>query len=153
VLPPAVFYQVMGVLLETTAAFFIEGLLKLKDISEGETKVLNTCLLKLVEFETVVFPPSSSESSSSTVSSKSGSRSGSGIGARVPVSVALYAPRWRKFCDLVVLLETPMVKMVEQFRAGRLRGFVASEIRHLVRAIFSDSPLRVQNLDKLRDPL
>ena len=60
-----------------------------------------------------------------------------------------YVRDWRKYVNLVAMLEMSMVVIVEKYRAGKLEGFSAEEVRHLVVALFSDSPFRTQNLQKI----
>jgi len=99
----------------------------LKDISEQETHKLHASLTNFLELKDVLF---SSSNKSEAIAEK-------------------YAKYWKKLVNLVAILEMSMIVIVEKYRAGKLEGFSSDEVRHLILALFSDSPFRTQNLQKI----
>lgn len=151
VLPAHVYFQLLGDLVSTACKEFIGkpttlttpafltvknettttnnnvgGLLCLKDISEQETHKLSSSLGHFLELKEAIFGPNKSDA-----------------------IIEKYVKEWKKFANLVAVLEMSMVVIVEKYRAGRLEGFSADEVRHLIMALFSDSAFRAQNLQKI----
>eukprot|EP01102_Stenamoeba_stenopodia_P002536 TRINITY_DN1236_c0_g2_i3.p1 TRINITY_DN1236_c0_g2~~TRINITY_DN1236_c0_g2_i3.p1 ORF type:complete len:351 (-),score=85.84 TRINITY_DN1236_c0_g2_i3:18-1070(-) len=127
VLPAHIYSQLLGSLISVACKEFIGGVLSLKDISEQETHKLHSSLSLFMDVKEIVF----------------GTTEG-GV-----TLIERYVKEWKKFVNIVAILEMSMIVIVEKYRAGKLEGFTADEVRHLITALFSDSPFRSQNLQKI----
>lgn len=120
----------MGILIDFIYEQIIAEIEKLVDIAEDESHKLNGLLKRL-------------ESCRSFYSSEIESE------AEVDALVRLYVPASQKFAELADLLELGLAKIMERYRAGRLKDFDAAELQKLIRALFADTPLRVGYLEEI----
>ncbi|KAI0091457.1 Centromere/kinetochore Zw10-domain-containing protein [Irpex rosettiformis] len=67
----------------------------------------------------------------------------------LPSFVVDFVPSWFKFSYLSELLEASMVDISYLFEEGALVDFSIEELVNLVRALFADSPLRTNTINKL----
>jgi hypothetical protein len=58
-------------------------------------------------------------------------------------------PSYSKFKTLLQILTWSFSTIMDHFRMGALVEFDISELTHLIKALFSDSPLRVRNLKEI----
>lgn len=61
-----------------------------------------------------------------------------------------YVPSWLKFSYLSEVLEASMVDINYLFEEGALVDFEIDELVKLVTALFSDTPLRAETIQKLQ---
>ncbi|RDB23516.1 Centromere/kinetochore protein zw10 [Hypsizygus marmoreus] len=66
-----------------------------------------------------------------------------------PSFVVAYVPSWLKFSYLSELLEASMADITYLFEEGALVDFQVDELVRLVRALFADTPLRTNTINKL----
>jgi len=64
--------------------------------------------------------------------------------------VVTYVPSWLKFSYLSEVLEASMVDITYLFEEGALVDFEIDELIKLVTALFSDTPLRAETIQKLQ---
>lgn len=62
----------------------------------------------------------------------------------------MYVPSWLKFSYLSELLEASIADITYLFEEGALVDFEADELAKLVMALFSDTPLRAETIQKLQ---
>lgn len=60
-----------------------------------------------------------------------------------------YATQFGHFKTLLQLLTWSFADIMEHFRMGALTDFSIDQLVHLVKALFSDTPLRKRNIDEL----
>jgi len=63
--------------------------------------------------------------------------------------IAAYVPSWLKYCYLSELLEASLVDISYLFDEGALMDFRVEELVQLVRALFSDTPMRANVIKKV----
>lgn len=61
-----------------------------------------------------------------------------------------YVPSWLKFSYLSEVLEASMADITYLFEEGALVDFEIEELVKLVAALFSDTPLRAETIQKLQ---
>lgn len=64
--------------------------------------------------------------------------------------VVAYVPSWLKFSYLSEVLEASMADITYLFEEGSLVDFEIDELVKLVTALFSDTPLRTETIQKLQ---
>jgi centromere/kinetochore protein ZW10 len=64
--------------------------------------------------------------------------------------VVAYVPSWLKFSYLSEVLEASMADITYLFEEGALVDFEIDELVKLVTALFSDTPLRAETVQKLQ---
>jgi len=64
--------------------------------------------------------------------------------------VVAYVPSWLKFSYLSEVLEASMADITYLFEEGALVDFEIDELVKLVTALFSDTPLRTETIQKLQ---
>jgi len=65
-------------------------------------------------------------------------------------AVVAYVPSWLKFSYLSEVLEASMADITYLFDEGALVDFEIDELVKLVTALFSDTPLRAETIQKLQ---
>lgn len=122
-LPPHILFIALGKLLDFIITEVMAEIFKLRDISEVEsTRLAET--LQFVQIDTLFI--SNSESLTPN-----------------------YSTHISHFKTLLRLLTWSFSSIMEHFRMGALCGFENKEIVHLVKALFSDTPLREKNLAEI----
>jgi centromere/kinetochore protein ZW10 len=66
-----------------------------------------------------------------------------------PSFVVAYVPSWLKFSYLSELLEASLADISYLFEQGALVDFHVNELVNLVRALFADTSLRTNTINKL----
>ncbi|KAJ8095227.1 ribosome biogenesis protein ytm1 [Marasmius tenuissimus] len=66
-----------------------------------------------------------------------------------PSFVVGYVPSWLKFSYLSELLEASLADITYLFESGALVDFQVDELVRLVKALFSDTPLRTNTINRL----
>ncbi|KAJ3929915.1 MAG: hypothetical protein NXY57DRAFT_922396 [Lentinula lateritia] len=66
-----------------------------------------------------------------------------------PSFVVAYVPSWLKFSYLSELLEASLADITYLFEEGALVDFEVEELARLVRALFADTPLRTNTINKI----
>ncbi|BGP32042.1 ribosome bioproteinsis protein ytm1 [Rhodotorula toruloides] len=123
VMTPTALYTTLGGLVNELLLRVLDEIEDQTDISEAESVRLNKLCKMLHELESLF------DGSETTA------------GREVPV--------WYKFCFLSELLEASMADIMFLFDHSHLVDFSPQEIVKLIRALFADSPLRNQNIEKI----
>ncbi|GAA5883558.1 hypothetical protein JCM16303_005487 [Sporobolomyces ruberrimus] len=123
VMTPTALYTTLGGLVNEVLLRVLDEIEDQTDISEEESIRLNRLCKMLHELESLF---DGSETS---------------VGREVPI--------WFKFVFLSELLEASMADILFLFDHGHLVDFSPQEIVRLIRALFSDSPLRNRNVEKI----
>ncbi|BGP08035.1 ribosome bioproteinsis protein ytm1 [Rhodotorula toruloides] len=123
VMTPTALYTTLGGLVNEVLLRVLDEIEDQTDISEAESVRLNKLCKMLHELESLF------DGSETTA------------GREVPV--------WYKFCFLSELLEASMADIMFLFDHSHLVDFSPQEIVKLIRALFADSPLRNQNIEKI----
>ncbi|KAL6077818.1 ribosome biogenesis protein ytm1 [Balamuthia mandrillaris] len=156
IMPLHVFLQAFGGLLDTVLLALIEQLKMLKDISEDETHNLHYLFSTLFVHQSA-FRLTSSERKALGQMENSRKRREHNKEEQAERAAAGgvrdYVLHWDKFVHLTNILEAKMVDIVEDWRKGKLPDFTAAEVMALIKALFSDSPLRRQQLTVLSQPV
>jgi len=131
----------MSGLVSTVFRTLLELLHDITDFSEDETHVLHSLLSDFL-CKTL-----------SIVSGDQQQKQKSDLDAKLKI-VGPEASDWEKnvarFANAVDFLELSMVQIVERFCEGSLRHcFSPEEIRHWIRALFSDTQFRETNLSRI----
>lgn len=66
------------------------------------------------------------------------------------VSPATYIPRWGKFIIMTNLLEMSLVSIIEKWNASEMLDFKKYEVVQLIKALFSDSDFRRDQIAKMK---
>jgi hypothetical protein len=64
--------------------------------------------------------------------------------------IGKYVKSWSKLQKLIPMYEMRMVDLVAMFNSGHLPEFTTAEMTHLIKALFSDTDFRRENLKKLK---
>ncbi|GAA5988600.1 hypothetical protein JCM5350_005762 [Sporobolomyces pararoseus] len=123
VMTPTALYTTLGGLVNEVLLRVLDEIEDQTDISEEESIRLNRLCKMLHDLESLF---DGSETS---------------VGREVPI--------WFKFVFLSELLEASMADILFLFDHGHLVDFSPQEIVRLIRALFSDSPLRNRNVEKI----
>ncbi|GAA5914746.1 uncharacterized protein JCM6883_001077 [Sporobolomyces salmoneus] len=123
VMTPTALYTTLGGLVNEVLLRVLDEIEDQTDISEEESIRLNRLCKMLHELESLFDGSSTS------------------VGREVPI--------WFKFVFLSELLEASMADILFLFDHGHLVDFSPQEIVRLIRALFSDSPLRNRNVEKI----
>ncbi|BGP24613.1 ribosome bioproteinsis protein ytm1 [Rhodotorula toruloides] len=123
VMTPTALYTTLGGLVNEVLLRVLDEIEDQTDISEAESVRLNKLCKMLHELESLF------DGSETTA------------GREVPV--------WYKFCFLSELLEASMADIMFLFDHSHLVDFSPQEIVKLIRALFANSPLRNQNIEKI----
>ncbi|GAA5943718.1 uncharacterized protein JCM15063_005814 [Sporobolomyces koalae] len=123
VMTPTALYTTLGGLVNEVLLRVLDEIEDQTDISEEESIRLNRLCKMLHELESLFDDSHTS------------------VGREVPI--------WFKFVFLSELLEASMADILFLFDHGHLVDFSPQEIVRLIRALFSDSPLRNRNVEKI----
>lgn len=135
VLAASVYKPAFEKLVNAVVTRLINEVLGFDDISVEEGEKLRELMLAAVSSIKTLFGPATKEVDD-TVDDD-------------PVSV----PTWRKLLRLTDLLDMSLRPITQSWESGDLHscGFTAEEVQHLVKAIFSDTPLRSECLQVIVD--
>jgi centromere/kinetochore protein ZW10 len=135
VLAASVYKPAFEKLVNAVVTRLINEVLAFDDISVEEGEKLRELMLAAVSSIKTLFGPATKEVDD-TVGDD-------------PVSV----PTWRKLLRLTDLLDMSLRPITQSWESGDLHscGFTADEVQHLVKAIFSDTPLRAECLQVIVD--
>lgn len=136
-MPNEIYLQALGILVDSLMVEMIEGLEALADISEEETHQLHGLLSMMYKCET--FFHSAPKLGTST-----------GEGEERLWWVKRYVLHWTKYVKVTNILEEKLVVIADDYEQGLLFEFTAEEVHHLLRALFSDSPLRREQLARIK---
>ncbi|KAJ7130610.1 hypothetical protein C8R44DRAFT_613672 [Mycena epipterygia] len=120
------YYTALGMVTDAAVSRVLEDVLALPDIPELESHRLSE-LCRLLHALEALFIEDANQAS----------------------FVADYVPSWFKFSYLSELLEASMVDISYLFDSGALVDFEVDELVRLVRALFADTALRTNTLNKL----
>jgi centromere/kinetochore protein ZW10 len=126
ILPSEMYNKSVGTLIDLVIekmVFFVE---ELADISEKETHELHRLFKLLFPLENLLLPSVPS------------------------VSPATYIPRWGKFIIMTNLLEMSLVSIIEKWNASEMLDFKKYEVVQLIKALFSDSDFRRDQIAKMK---
>nr|KAJ3414139.1 Centromere/kinetochore protein zw10 [Polyrhizophydium stewartii] len=170
VLPARMTLAATGQLVGHACANITAGIQRLPDIGQDESATLAACIETLGSLRslfviddrlgTVIVPPSPSSSPASTsparadnaaeASHTQNGASGSGNSTDDVSMIAQFTDRhFAKCVTLGALLNWNLARIMEAFRAGDLRDFGVQELAKLIRALFSDTPLRERSLAEI----
>ncbi|KAI0831808.1 hypothetical protein BC628DRAFT_1349864 [Trametes gibbosa] len=126
VLAKSKYYDALGAVVETAVCRVLGDVLALEDITEVESHRLSELchILNALEGLFVEDPDH-------------------------PSFVVSYVPSWLKFSYLSELLEASIADISYLFEEGALVDFEIDELVKLVRALFADTPLRANTINKL----
>ncbi|RKP08273.1 Centromere/kinetochore Zw10-domain-containing protein [Thamnocephalis sphaerospora] len=133
VLPSNLHNRAIGLLVDAILGRVITELLDLADISEVESYQLHKACQMLFELTKLV------EAVDRTNANKT--------------QVSAWIAHWEKYSQLVTLLELSFSDIMQRFRDGKLHMFSANELVGLIRALFSDTPLRQSNIAEIREKI
>ncbi|KAI8996428.1 hypothetical protein BD414DRAFT_455134 [Trametes punicea] len=127
VLAKSKYYDALGALVETAVSRILGDVLALEDITEVESHRLSELcrILNTLEGLFVEDPDQ-------------------------PSFIVSYVPSWLKFSYLSELLEASIADISYLFGEGALVDFEINELVKLVRALFADTPLRANTINKLQ---
>ncbi|KAI9209173.1 Centromere/kinetochore Zw10-domain-containing protein [Polychytrium aggregatum] len=123
VLPDYLFLKAMGLLVDAVMEEILTEVEGLIDISKDESLKLNSAL---IEFE------------------------GECIELLRTQDYQRYIPIVNKFHHLALLMDSSFAAIMERLRAGELFEFSNGELTRLIKALFSDTPLRAKNLEEIQ---
>lgn len=126
VLPKTKYYQAIGAVVNAALSRILQDVLALPDITEVESHKLNELcrILNALEGLFVEDP-------------------------NHPSFVVAFVPQWLKFSYLSELLEASIADISYLFEEGALVDFDIDELVNIVRALFADTPLRTNTINKL----
>ncbi|KAI0794459.1 hypothetical protein C8Q74DRAFT_1195156 [Fomes fomentarius] len=126
VLTKSRYYDALGSIVETALSRILGDVLALEDITEVEShRLCELChILNALEYLFVEDPEQ-------------------------PSFVVSYVPSWLKFSYLSELLEASIADISYLFEEGALVDFEIEELVKLVKALFADTPLRTNTINKL----
>ncbi|KAF7370529.1 Dsl1-C domain-containing protein [Mycena sanguinolenta] len=120
------YYTAIGMVTEAALSRVLEDILALPDIPEVESHRLSE-LCRMLHALEALFVEDTHQGS----------------------FVVAYVPSWLKFSYLSELMEASMVDISYLFDSGALVDFETDELVRLVRALFADTPLRTNTINKL----
>ncbi|KAI0642247.1 hypothetical protein C8Q79DRAFT_917367 [Trametes meyenii] len=126
VLAKSKYYEALGAIVETALSRVLSEVLSLEDITEVESQRLSE-LCRILNALEWLFVEDQEQ----------------------PSFVASYVPSWLKFSYLSELLEASIADISYLFEEGALVDFEIEELVKLVRALFADTPLRANTINKL----
>jgi centromere/kinetochore protein ZW10 len=135
VLSTSVWEFVIGNLVEAVVKRLIDEVLAFDDISVGEGELLRKLMLAALESMSSLFGKEIRELEG-------------GAGNQSTDLVRKWVPSWRKLERLTDLLDMSLRPISQSWESGDLSscGFSADEVQHLIKAIFSETPLRTECL-------
>ncbi|TDL23641.1 hypothetical protein BD410DRAFT_768181 [Rickenella mellea] len=120
------YYRAIGFVVDAALSTIVEDVLKLPDITEVESSKLCELCRMLNALESL-FIESVDE----------------------PSLVVVYVPSWLKYSYLSELLEASMADISYLFDEGALIDFKVEELARLIKALFSDTPLRANTIARV----
>ncbi|EKM50623.1 uncharacterized protein PHACADRAFT_213522 [Phanerochaete carnosa HHB-10118-sp] len=126
VLVKSKYYEAIGAIVDAALARILQDILALPDITEVESHKLNELCLIFNALEGLFVEDPSQ-----------------------PSFVVAYVPSWLKFSYLSELMEASMSDISYLFEEGALVDFDIGELVSLVRALFADTPLRANTINRL----
>jgi len=148
VLPNHIYLQALGTLVDSVFAAMIDKLEEIDDLSEEETHRLHALFSIMYRCETFFHSAPHTKKAQEGKRERRG-RGGEGLDSESEEKhwwVRMCVPHWTKFVKLTNILEEKLVVIVDNYLQQKLREFSSEEIRHLITALFSDSPLRREKL-------
>jgi len=124
VLPDSIFERAMGGLLDAVLAAMVAEVLKLEDISAIEGDQLHHLLNRVTERAPGLF----------------------GVDAR---TLKAHCPNWDRFVQVMAVLEARLTE-IEQMWLGKQIVLKTEELRHMIKALFSNNPNRARVLALLK---
>ncbi|KAM6497121.1 hypothetical protein JOM56_007594 [Amanita muscaria] len=125
-LPKSKYYSALGLVTEAALSRMLEDILALPDIPEVESHRLSELCRILSALEGLFME-----------------------GINQPSFVLAYVPSWLKFSYLSELLEASMADITYLFETGALVDFGVDELVRLVQALFADTTLRTNTINKI----
>ncbi|OSD04787.1 hypothetical protein PYCCODRAFT_1433123 [Trametes coccinea BRFM310] len=126
VLAKSKYYEALGALVETAVSRVLGDILALEDITEVESHRLSELCRILHALEGLFIEDPDQ-----------------------PSFIVSYVPSWLKFSYLSELLEASIADISYLFEEGALVDFEIDELVKLVRALFADTPLRANTINRL----
>ncbi|THH27514.1 hypothetical protein EUX98_g6676 [Antrodiella citrinella] len=126
VLTKGKYYTAIGAVVDAALSRMLQDVLALPDIPEVESHKLSELCRILSALEALFVED-----------------------VEQPSFVVAYVPSWLKFSYLSELLEASMADIAYLFEEGALVDFEIEELVKLVRALFADTPLRANTVNKL----
>lgn len=126
VLPKSKFYIALGLVTDAALSRVLRDIIALPDIPEVESHRLSE-LCRILNSLEGIFSEDPTQ----------------------PSFVVAYVPSWLKFSYLSELLEASLADITYLFEQGALVDFEVDELVRLVRALFADTPLRSNTINKL----
>ncbi|KIL69288.1 hypothetical protein M378DRAFT_157536 [Amanita muscaria Koide BX008] len=125
-LPKSKYYSALGLVTEAALSRMLEDILALPDIPEVESHRLSELCRILSALEGLFMED-----------------------INQPSFVLAYVPSWLKFSYLSELLEASMADITYLFETGALVDFGVDELVRLVQALFADTTLRTNTINKI----
>ncbi|KAJ3557317.1 hypothetical protein NM688_g1539 [Phlebia brevispora] len=126
VLTKSKYYQAIGSIINTALGRILGDILALPDITEVESHKLSELCRILNALEGLFVE-----------------------GPEQPSFVVAYVPLWLKYSYLSELLEASIADISYLFEEGALVDFEIGELVNLIKALFADTPLRTNTINKL----
>jgi hypothetical protein len=124
--------RVVGTLLEAMVTSIMSGIEAQEDISEAECNELSNLIEQTVHLENLFKDPRATQDTSTTTK-----------------LAAFYIPSWIKFQYFGEILQSKLVDIMYLFNDNSLMDFSSSELVHLIRALFAESPHRQRAIDTI----
>ncbi|KAJ6518886.1 hypothetical protein C8R45DRAFT_807703 [Mycena sanguinolenta] len=137
------YYTAIGMLTEAALSRVLEDILALPDIPEVESHRLSELCRMLHALEALFVEDTHQAGPAPNRREQTAEFCLQGS------FVVAYVPSWLKFSYLSELMEASMVDISYLFDSGALVDFEIDELVRLVRALFADTPLRTNTINKL----
>jgi hypothetical protein len=131
VLPASIFERAMGGLLDSVMAAMVAEVLKLEDISAIEGDQLHHLLSRVTERAPALFGMAE------------------GGAAADAATMKAHVPNWDRFVQVMAVLEARLTEL-EQMWTNRTIVLKTEELRHMIKALFSNNPNRARVLALLK---
>ncbi|ESK96517.1 protein kinase subdomain-containing protein [Moniliophthora roreri MCA 2997] len=122
------YYMAVGLITDAALSRILQDILELPDIPEVESHRLSE-LCRILHALEGLFVEDSDQ----------------------PSFVVAYVPSWLKYSYLSELLEASLADITYLFETGALVDFQVDELVRLVKALFADTPLRTNTINKIMD--
>ncbi|KXS18883.1 hypothetical protein M427DRAFT_152857 [Gonapodya prolifera JEL478] len=160
ILPRHVYHIAFGFLIDFVLGECIKGVEDLADIAEDESFRLHKLLGDFRKELPGLFSQSGPELASSSARASRVTAVNPAVSGELGHLVVddenerrlrSYVQFYDKFCILQEIMDENFSKIMDRFRRGQLRdaGFDVAELVNLVRALFAETPLRVQNIEEI----
>lgn len=141
VLPRHIYLRAIGSLLDGVLEHLTLQFEKLQDISEEETHHLHKLLSAFFDCSFFFSPRSAAERRADREAEEEEIEK-----ERRQDMTKRYAHSWSKFVKMVNILDSKLVVIVDAYVKGLMPEFKAEELKAIICALFSDSPLRKSQL-------